>query len=130
MIESFSDFVRRRRPICDRCGAVRNGGNWKCECVTGKPPTLVPPSDEDLQREFNGMVSLALGEQTTKERLMFDIIGIFVVWFIGAIVSFYGPLVAGMAWRGGLETIAVGYLAARVCCAFYLLATVVFFIVT
>lgn len=61
---------------------------------------------------------------------MFDIIGMIAVWLIGATVSFYGPLLAGLAWRGGLEAIAIGVWAAKLCLAAYLIATLIFFVFT
>lgn len=61
---------------------------------------------------------------------MFEMIGIIAVWLAGAATAFYAPLIAGMVWRGGLETIVVGYWAAKACLAAYLALTLIYFIVT
>lgn len=61
---------------------------------------------------------------------MFETIGMVAVWVFGAAVSFYGPMLGGLVWRGGLETVVLGVLIARVCLGLYLVVTVTYFIIT
>lgn len=63
MMESLQDFVKRRRPTCDRCGRDRNGDQRVCECISGRPPMLVRPSNEHLLSEYQDMVAHNVNEQ-------------------------------------------------------------------
>lgn len=63
---------------------------------------------------------------------MFEIIGIFAVWVVGLVASFYVPLIAVMQLTrtAGLGSIVYGVLAAKVCGVIYLVSTILYFIVT
>ncbi|AMO44188.1 hypothetical protein DSS3P8_130 [Roseobacter phage DSS3P8] len=63
---------------------------------------------------------------------MFEIIGIFAVWVIGLVASFYVPLIAVMQLNRteGLAGLAYGVFAAKACTAIYLAATIIYFIAT
>ena len=62
---------------------------------------------------------------------MFEAIGIIAVWLLGGALAFYVPLLIGINMGGeGLAGVALGVVGAKVALAAYLLATVVYFIVT
>ena len=62
-VETFGDFVRRRRLTCTRCHRVRNCDQRECECVTNEPSKFVTPSLAELQHEYSRMVQ-AYDEET------------------------------------------------------------------